>query len=88
MEFEISGGMSIEVFDDSLIKMRDRYVVYRVTVSSFDNADLKMIVGSRTKMLTAHARNWSVDVAVAGQFFLEVAGKGTVRGTYEALFGM
>lgn len=88
MEFEIDGGASIEVFDGTLVRLRDKYVMYRITVSEFSGADLKIITGTRSKMVTPHGHNWSVDVAASGQLFLEAVGAGRVKGNYEALFAL
>lgn len=88
MEFNIKGGASIEVFDGTLVRIRDGCILYRITVTDFSGADLKIITGQRSKMVTPHGRNWSIDVAASGQLFLEAVGAGSVKGSYEALFSV
>lgn len=89
MEFELKAGESIQVFDGTLIRMRDKCVVYRIAVSSFSGADLKIIVeGGKTKMLTANSNIPVLDVAVSGALFLEATGNGSLSGICDALFGV
>lgn len=89
MEFELSNRESIEVFDGNLVRARDKCVIYRITVTQFDGANLKIIVtGGKSKLVTPDTRSPVVDVAVWGQLYLEADGTGTVIGTYEALFGL
>ncbi|MBZ0163629.1 MAG: hypothetical protein K8H74_13060 [Notoacmeibacter sp.] len=88
MEFELHGDESIEVFDGSLVRARDKAVLYRIAVTHFDGANLKIITNGKSKLITPDARSRAIDVVVAGSLFLEADGGGSITGTFEALFGL
>lgn len=88
MEFELNSGESVEVFDSNLVRTKDHCVVYRVSVSHFNGANLKIISNGRSKMITADTHSPSIDIAVWGNLFLEASGDGSVAGAYEPLLGV
>jgi hypothetical protein len=87
MEFELENGESVEIFDGGLVRVRDKCIVYRIAVSNFDGANLKVISGGRSKVLTPDSHSAVIDLAIWGELFLEAEGTGSVAGTCEPLFG-
>jgi hypothetical protein len=89
MDFELAGGKSLQVFDGTLVRIKGKCIVYRISVTAFAGAELKVITtGGKNVTLTADAVLPVIDIAAWGALYLEATGPGSVAGRYEALFGI
>jgi hypothetical protein len=85
--FELSPTRrSREIFDGEATGNPTQLFVYRITVLQCDNAELKIIRDDAgQKLLAARRAIVSLDVSVRQHLYLELVGKGSIKGQYEFL---
>ncbi len=86
--FLLAGGTSAHVFDGTLLQDKSQCVVYRICVEAFGGAELKILSGEFSRMLTPRDHVSAVDVAVRKQLYLQALGSGEVSGYYMAVLAV